>query len=114
MSHSNETESRRRFLKLAVTGVVAAPIVAAVLPEFARAADLPHLEESDPTAMALGYKADATKVDKAKYATYKAGEDCSNCNFWGGKAGDQWGSCQLFPGKDTHANGWCSGYSKKA
>ena len=114
MSQSPDTESRRRFLKLAATGAVAAPIAATLLPRFARADDLPHLAESDPTAMALGYKEDATKVDKAKFAVYKPGSMCENCKFWTGKAGDAYGPCSLFPGKATAAKGWCSGYNPKA
>jgi High potential iron-sulfur protein len=114
MSKQDESQGRRRFLKLAVAGAVAAPIASTLLPRFARADDLPHLSESDPTAMALGYKEDATKVDKAKFTTWKAGADCSNCKFWTGKAGDAYGPCQIFPGKATNAKGWCSGYSAKA
>ena len=114
MSKSPDTESRRRFLKLAATGAVAAPIAATLLPRFARADDLPHLAESDPTAMALGYKDDATKVDVAKFPTYKAGSLCENCKFWTGKAGEAYGPCSLFPGKATAAKGWCSGYNPKA
>jgi len=114
MSNPADSQARRRFLKLAVTGAAIAPIAATVLPRLARADDLPHLAESDPTAMALGYKDDANTVDKAKFATYKAGSDCGNCKFWTGKAGDAWGPCALFPGKATNAKGWCSGYSAKA
>src|SRR4249919_29968 len=109
MSNPADSQARRRFLKLAAAGAVAAPIAATLLPRFARAQDLPHLAESDPTAMALGYKEDATKVDKAKFATYKAGSQCDNCKFWTGKAGDAYGPCALFPGKGTAAKGWCSG-----
>jgi len=114
MSHPADSQGRRRFLKLAAMGAVAAPIASTLLPEFARAQDLPHLSESDPTAMALGYKDDATKVDATKFTTFKPGALCDNCKFWTGKQGDEWGPCQLFPGKATHAKGWCSGYSVKA
>jgi hypothetical protein len=114
MSHPAESQARRRFLKLAVTSAVAAPIASALLPRLANAQDLPHLSESDPTAQALGYKEDATKVDKAKFAVYKPGSLCENCKFWTGKQGDAYGPCGLFPGKATAAKGWCSGYSAKA
>ena len=114
MSHPAESQARRRFLKLAVAGAVAAPIASTLLPRLARAEDLPHLSESDPTAQALGYKEDATKVDKAKFAVYKPGSVCENCKFWTGKQGDAYGPCGLFPGKATAAKGWCSGYSAKA
>ncbi|HVT33131.1 MAG TPA: high-potential iron-sulfur protein [Rhodanobacteraceae bacterium] len=113
MSNPADSQARRRFLKLAAAGAAIAP-VAAMLPRIVRADDMPHLAESDPTAMALGYKEDATKVDKAKFATYKAGSQCDNCRFWTGKAGDAYGPCGLFPGKATAAKGWCSGYNAKA
>ncbi len=58
MSDTNEANPRRRFLKVLSAGVVAAPVVAALSSRFALAEDLPHLEETDPTAMALGYKHD--------------------------------------------------------
>ena len=51
-------------------------------------ADAAKVTEADPTAQALGYKEDATKVDKAKYAKYAAGQDCGNCSFYQGKAAD--------------------------
>lgn len=113
MSNPAESQARRRFLKLAVAGAVAAPIASTLLPRIARADDMPHLSESDPTAMALGYKEDATKVDKTKFSMYKEGSMCSNCKFWTGNAGDAYGPCQLFPGKATNAKGWCSGYNPK-
>ncbi|HJT98037.1 MAG TPA: high-potential iron-sulfur protein [Rhodanobacteraceae bacterium] len=114
MHHPADSQARRRFLKLAAASVVAAPIAATLLPRFARADDLPHLSESDPTAQALGYKEDASKVDKAKFAVYKPGSLCENCKFWTGKQGDAYGPCGLFPGKATNAKGWCSGYNPKA
>ena len=77
-------------------------------------ADEPHLSETDPAAQALGYKADATKVDKAKFAKYQAGEDCSNCQFFSAKAGDAYGGCVMFGTKRVAAAGWCSAYAKRA
>ncbi|MBU6199398.1 MAG: high-potential iron-sulfur protein [Xanthomonadaceae bacterium] len=104
--------SRRRFFAIAGSAIGAAAIVGA-LPRRACAADLPHLSASDPTAQALHYNDDATKVDKAAAPTWKAGEACNNCNFFQGGAAP-WGPCQLFPGKAVHRNGWCAGYAKKA
>jgi hypothetical protein len=113
MSNPAESQARRRFLKLAVAGAAVAPIASTLLLRSASAADLPHLAESDPTAMALGYKEDATKVDTAKYPTYKPGQMCSACKFWTGQPTDAYGPCQLFPGKATAAKGWCSGFNPK-
>ena len=102
--------SRRTFL---ITSVGVASTFA-LGSRVALAADAPKVAESDPTAQALGYKEDATKVDKAKFAVYKPGSLCENCKFWTGKQGDAYGPCGLFPGKATAAKGWCSGYSPKA
>lgn len=74
----------------------------------------PMVAEADAQAAALGYKADASKVDKAKNAKYAAGQNCSNCALFQGKASDKAGGCSLFPGKDVSAKGWCTAYAKKA
>jgi High potential iron-sulfur protein len=67
-----------------------------------------------PQAVALGYKADNTKVDKAKYPQHAATQVCNGCNFYQGKAADAMAPCQLFAGKQVAAKGWCSGWVKKA
>lgn len=102
--------SRRTFL---ITSLGAASALALGSRE-ALATDAPKVAENDPTAVALGYKMDATKVDKAKYAKYVAGQDCSNCQFFQGKATDPFGPCPMFGGKQVSGKGWCSAYSKKA
>jgi hypothetical protein len=78
------------------------------------AAGMPHVDEADPQAQALGYKNDASKVDKKKFANFKDGETCANCQHFSGKAGEQWGPCAIFPGKQVNAKGWCSAWQKKA
>ena len=62
--------------------------------------------ESDAQPSALGYKANATKADKAKFPKYAAGQQCSACALYQGKAGDASGGCPLFPGKQVSAKGW--------
>ena len=100
--------SRRTFL---ITSIGAASALALSREAFA---DAPKVAESDPTAQALGYKQDATQVDKAKFAKYAAGEDCGNCSFYQGKPTDAWAPCPMFAGKQVAAKGWCSAYNKKA
>jgi hypothetical protein len=78
---------------------------------FAQAA---NLSESDPQASALGYKADTTKVDKAKNPKHAATQACKNCQLYQGKPTDAAGGCPLFAGKQVAANGWCTAYNKKA
>ena len=102
--------SRRNFLALA--GVTGAAVLAGVRP--ALAADVPHLAESDPTAKALGYTEDASKVDKTKFPAYKPGARCATCNFFQGKPSDAYAPCQIFPGKAVAAKGWCASHSPKA
>ena len=70
--------------------------------------------ESDAQAAALGYKADASKVDKAKLPKFATGQVCSNCALYQGKAADAAGGCPLFAGKQVAGKGWCSAYAKKA
>jgi len=73
----------------------------------------PMVEEKDPTAASLGYVADASKVDKAKYPKYAAGQACHSCALFQGKAGAASGPCPIFAGKQVAAKGWCSAFAKK-
>jgi High potential iron-sulfur protein len=107
--------SRRSFIALA--GVAGATLLAASLRSnqalAAEGAAAPHLSESDPTAKALGYVEDASKVDKTKFPSYKAGAHCATCNFFQGKPSDAYAPCQIFPGKAVAAKGWCASHSPK-
>ena len=102
--------NRRVFVLQSVT--CAGALAAVVLPGSAAAQAL--VSESDPQATALGYKADATKVDKAKQPKYAAGQICGNCALFQGKPTDAAGNCPLFAGKTVATKGWCSAYAKKA
>ena len=99
---------RRRFARICA-GLAAVAASGRV----AYAVDLPHVDESSAQAQALGYVHDAAKVDKAKFATFIAGSECSNCQLYqGGTA--EWGACVLFAGAAVSAKGWCSAFVKKA
>ena len=99
-------QSRRHFIRnVSLTG---AALFAGVQ---ARAADLPMVDEKDPTATALKYVADATKSKDPKYT---AGSNCGNCVLFQGKATDKAGPCPLYAGKQVSTAGWCSAYAKKA
>ena len=74
----------------------------------------PKVEETDPTALALGYRQDGTKVDVAKYPKHAATDNCGGCQLFQGKAGDAAGACPLFAGKQVSSKGWCSAWAKKA
>jgi High potential iron-sulfur protein len=99
--------TRRQFMILSAAG-------ACTLALSSRVQAQAMVSETDPQAVALGYKADASKVDKAKYAKYAAGQECGNCALYQGKPGSASGPCSLFAGKQVSAKGWCSAYAKKA
>ena len=101
--------SRRQFIQIVPFASAALLASGAVF-----AADPPMVDEKDPQAAALGYVADATKADKAKFKTSAAGQNCTTCQLYQGKAGAAAGPCPLFAGKQVAAKGWCSAWAKKA
>ncbi|HTI17483.1 MAG TPA: high-potential iron-sulfur protein [Trinickia sp.] len=100
--------SRRTFL---ITSLGAASALALSRQALA---DAPLVSESDPTAAALGYKADASQVDKAKYPKYAAGQKCGNCQLYQGAPTTDHAACPMFGAKQVKAAGWCNAYTKKA
>ena len=102
---------RRDFLKVGSLAAVSAAITGTVGNALAQGA---RVDEKDATAQSLGYKHDATKVDKAKFSKIQAGQTCANCTLYQGKPADAWGGCPIFPGKQVAGKGWCSAYVKKA
>jgi len=99
--------SRRQFMILSAAGACTLALNGKVQAQA-------MVAETDPQAVALGYRANATTVDKAKYPKYAAGQECDNCALFQGKAGAAAGGCALFAGKQVHGKGWCSAYAKKA
>jgi hypothetical protein len=75
---------------------------------------LPMLLESDPMAVAFGYRADARKVDTTRFPEYSTGQACANCSIYLGTAGAASGPCPIYSGKAVAAGGWCSSYAKRA
>lgn len=102
--------SRRNFLsKLAITAVTPLAIGTQL---FAQAPPA-KLEETDPMAIALGYKEDSTKVDATKYPMHKPEQICTGCALYQGKPGDASGPCAGVGGKLVAGPGWCMVYAKK-
>ena len=100
--------TRRSFIQII-------PLAGALaLASYPALADAPKVDEKDPQAVALGYVADATRADKAKFPKYAAGQACAGCQLYQGKAGDASGPCPLYAGKAVAAKGWCSAWVKKA
>ena len=100
----NKLLPRRVFLMtLAATG--------SVLATGARAQAM--VDEKDAQAVALGYVADAKRVDTKKFPKFVAGQNCTNCALYQGKATDKAGGCPLFAAKQVAGPGWCSAWAKK-
>ena len=101
-------DNRRRTL------LFAAPAVVLGLAASRDALAQTKLTEADPTATALGYKEDASKVDTAKFKNIVKGSNCSNCNFFQGAATAPTAPCAAFGGKLVVSKGWCTAWVKKA
>ncbi len=105
--------ARRRAMKLMLGGAMSIPLASLVTHGTAIAADMPQLAESDPLALSLKYKHDASqapRVDKA--GTPAAEQVCGNCQFAQGDG--EWVGCTIFPGKAVNTNGWCTAWVKRA
>ena len=71
--------SRRQFMIMSAAGACSIALSNTVQAQA-------MVAETDPQAAALGYVADATKVNKAKFPKYAAGQVCSNCALYQGCA----------------------------
>lgn len=100
--------SRRNFLQLipAAGAALAVPMVSAQ-------PSAPMVDEKDPQAAALGYVADAKRVDKAKFPKFTPAQHCSVCQLYQGTATMEAAPCTLFPGKRVAGAGWCSAFVAK-
>jgi High potential iron-sulfur protein len=103
--------SRRDVIK---SGLIAGALAPVVGFGTAYAATLPALDPADPTAKALGFMTDASKVDAAANPTYKPNQKCATCAQYQGKAGDASAACNIFAGKSVPAGGWCKVWVQKS
>jgi len=99
--------SRRIFLQL----IPAAG--AALATARASAQTTPMVDEKEPQAVALGYVADAKRVDKAKFPKYAPPQHCAICQLYQGAATAPTAPCTIFAGKRVAGPGWCSAYVPK-
>ena len=102
------TQTRRNFFHAGI-----ALWTASLVPTVTIAANPPELQESDPIAVALGYKKDAATVDTTKYpkraGAVGATQFCSNCALYSAGA-DGLGGCTAIPGKQVAGAGWCNAW----
>ena len=100
--------TRRVFVIRSIAGGCAAlalPALAQTTPS--------RVDETDETAVALGYKHDTTQVDAKRFPKHSAAQTCLNCSFFQGGASDAWGGCAMFGRKHIAAAGWCQAWAKK-
>jgi hypothetical protein len=104
--------SRRAMVK---SGLIVGTLIPALglIGNTAEAAALPPLDPNDPTAKALGFVTDASKVSASENPTYKPTQKCSTCAQFQGKAGDASAGCNIFAGHSVPAGGWCKVWAQK-
>ena len=104
--------SRRAIVK---GGLIAGAFIPAMgfMSGSAAAAGLAPLDPKDPTAQALGFVPDASKVDAAANPTFKPTQKCGTCAQYQGKASDAIAGCNIFAGKSVPQGGWCKVWAQK-
>lgn len=107
MTRLTSLSSNRRVFMMQVASAATAALVVS------EASAQAMVDEKDPQAVGLAYKADASKVDKAKNPKFAAGAHCGNCALFQGKADAAAGGCPLFAGKQVATKGWCTAWAKK-
>ena len=108
----NKSLPRRVFLMTAAACGVA--LTTAVQAQATATTAAAMVDEKNVQAVALGYVADATRVDIKKFPKYATGQACNSCALYQGKTADKAANCPLFAGKQVAGAGWCSAYAKKA
>ena len=107
MSH---TIVRRDFLKCALASAAVIPALGGT---GARADSLTPLDPAEPTAQALGFAVDASKVAASANPTLKAGQHCGVCAQYQGKPSDKSAGCSIYPGHSVPAKGWCRAFVQR-
>lgn len=112
---SQKLINRRNFLKLGVTAGGGALALSAI-PINLIAGD--EVTEDEPLAQAMGYVADASTVDTAKFPK-RAGDAgakqfCNNCALFSGEADAETAPCSIFQNRPVRGAGWCNAWVAKS
>ena len=97
--------SRRHLLGRLALAASLTPLAVFGLRE-SLAASAPLLSVTSPEAKAVKYVEDAKDAHGAS-----PGSNCANCGLYQGPNGSTQGPCQLFPGREVKAAGWCSSWA---
>jgi len=107
--------NRRNFLKMGIKASGGALALSAI-PIHLVAAD--EVTEDEPLAQAMGYRADASTVDTAKFPKRAgdagASQFCNNCALYAGKAEDATAPCSIFQNRLVKGAGWCNAWVAKS
>ena len=96
--------ARRRLLER--LGLIVQLAVIGAPPPARSDAAAPLLEVASPEAQAVKYVEDAVHASGAT-----PGSSCANCALYQGAEGSKQGPCQIFPGKEVKAAGWCTSWA---
>jgi len=96
--------ARRRLLQRLAFGISLAAL--GRLPRARAAAPAALLDPASPEAQAVKYVEDAAKANGASH-----GSSCANCALYQGAEGSKQGPCQIFPGREVKATGWCTSWA---
>jgi len=112
---SEKRINRRNFLKLGVTAGGSALALSAIPINLIAGDDV---AEDEPLAQAMGYVADASKVDTAKFPK-RAGDAgakqfCNNCALFAGEADADTAPCSIFQNRPVKGAGWCNAWVAKS
>jgi hypothetical protein len=97
--------ARRRLLQALGLAVPLAAI-GVEPPARGAAAAAPLLDPATPEAQAVRYVEDAAGASGAA-----PGSTCANCALYQGADGSKQGACQIFPGREVRAAGWCTSWA---
>ena len=110
-----QARNRRVFMLHALTGATALAVQSTAQGQAAEpaqtASEVP-VKETDAYPKSMGYRLDTANVDKAKFPRHEVSQKCSECQLWGGKAGDQLGTCSFFK-RPVPPGGWCRNFKPK-
>jgi High potential iron-sulfur protein len=111
--HMQSKFSRRSIVKSGLLAGVLLPAAGLMSRHAAAASPLPPVDPADPTAKALGFVTDGSKVNTKTYPQFKPTQKCGTCAQFQGKPGDASAACTIFAGKSVPAGGWCSVWAQK-
>jgi len=107
--------NRRNFLKLGMQAGGGALALTAIPIQLVAQEEV---SESEPLAQAMGYKADASTVDTAKFPKRAgdagANQFCNNCALYAGGADDASAPCSIFQNRPVRGAGWCNAWVAKS